>query len=82
MEYATFEGDDPGRRVRRRQRDASGTTARYECEKWSDREVRWSCTAARVSGRYVLFQTGARDRDWMIHRMDPPRRPGRADAGR
>jgi bifunctional non-homologous end joining protein LigD len=25
-----------------------------------------------VSGRYVLFKTGSRDRDWMVHRMDPP----------
>ena len=41
----------------------------------------------RVTGRYVLFQTGGKN--WMIHRMDPPQDPGRellpegitADAG-
>ncbi len=30
---------------------------------------------SRVQGRYVLFRTGSRDRDWMIHRMDPPNDP-------
>jgi bifunctional non-homologous end joining protein LigD len=29
----------------------------------------------KVEGTYVLFQT--RDRDWMIHRMDPPQDPDR-----
>src|SRR3954467_13040993 len=43
----------------------------YECEKWSDREVKVVLHGGRVSGRYVLFKTGTRDRDWMMHRMDP-----------
>ena len=29
----------------------------------------------RVQGKYVLFHT--RDKDWMIHRMDPPVDPER-----
>lgn len=29
-------------------------------------------SGTRVSGRYVLFKTGSRDFDWMVHRMDPP----------
>jgi bifunctional non-homologous end joining protein LigD len=44
----------------------------YECEKWSDREVKVVLHGGRVSGRYVLFKTGSRDRDWMMHRKDPP----------
>jgi bifunctional non-homologous end joining protein LigD len=44
----------------------------YECEKWDDREVKVVLSGERVSGRYVLFRTGKRDRDWMVHRMDPP----------
>jgi bifunctional non-homologous end joining protein LigD len=44
----------------------------YECEKWDDREVKIVLSGNRVSGRYVLFKTGSRDRDWMVHRMDPP----------
>lgn len=45
----------------------SGT---YECETWTDREVKVVLHGERVRGRYVLFAT--RGDDWMIHRMDPP----------
>jgi bifunctional non-homologous end joining protein LigD len=50
----------------------------YECEKWTDREVKVVLHGQKVSGRYVLFRTdrlGGKDkrgRDWMVHRMDPP----------
>jgi bifunctional non-homologous end joining protein LigD len=48
----------------------------YECHKWKpDREVMITFHGKRVQGRYVLFHT--RDKDWMIHRMDPPVRPDR-----
>jgi bifunctional non-homologous end joining protein LigD len=70
LDYATFEGHIPvgeygGGQVLLWDR---GT---YECEKWSDREVKVVLHGDRVSGRYVLFKTGDRDRDWMVHRMDP-----------
>jgi len=70
LEYATFEGHIPdgeygGGQVILWDR---GT---YECEKWSDREVKVVLHGSRVDGRYVLFKTGTRDRDWMVHRMDP-----------
>ncbi|CAN5296315.1 DNA polymerase ligase N-terminal domain-containing protein [soil metagenome] len=45
----------------------SGT---YELAKWSASEVMFVLHGGRVQGRYVLFRTG--DRDWMLHRMDPP----------
>ena len=74
LEYATFEGDIPkgeygGGQVIIWDR---GT---YECEKWTDREVKVVLHGERVEGRYVLFKTGDGDRDWMVHRMDPPPRP-------
>jgi bifunctional non-homologous end joining protein LigD len=47
----------------------------YECEKWSDREVKVVLHGQRVQGRYVLFRTG--EKLWMIHRMDPPQDPER-----
>lgn len=56
----------------------SGT---YETHKWQmgpeapRQEVMVTLHGSRVRGRYVLFQT--RDRDWMMHRMDPPQDPGR-----
>jgi bifunctional non-homologous end joining protein LigD len=72
IDYGSFEGDIPageygGGKVILWDR---GT---YETEKWSDREVKVVLHGSRVSGRYVLFQT--RDRDWMVHRMDPPADP-------
>ncbi|HET6817452.1 MAG TPA: non-homologous end-joining DNA ligase [Mycobacteriales bacterium] len=77
VSYASFEGDIPegeygGGKVILWDR---GT---YECEKWTDREVKVVLHGNKVSGRYVLFRTdklGGKDkrgRDWMVHRMDPP----------
>jgi bifunctional non-homologous end joining protein LigD len=71
LEYAEFEGEIPageygGGKV------TVWDHGTYECEKWSDREVKVVLHGGRVSGRYVLFKTGSRDRDWMMHRMDPP----------
>lgn len=77
IDYASFEGEIP-------QGEYGGGTVMiwdrgtYECEKWTDREVKVVLHGARVSGRYVLFRTdrlGGKDkrgRDWMMHRMDPP----------
>lgn len=71
LEYATFEGEIPAGEY------GGGSITiwdrgTYECEKWSEREVMVVLSGSRVSGRYVLFKTGSRDRDWMVHRMDPP----------
>ncbi|HET6447763.1 MAG TPA: DNA ligase D [Conexibacter sp.] len=44
----------------------------YACEKWLPRRVVVAFDGERLSGRYALFQTGRSDKDWMIHRMDPP----------
>jgi bifunctional non-homologous end joining protein LigD len=72
IDYGTFEGEIPageygGGKV------ILWDRGRYETEKWTDREVKVVLHGSRVSGRYVLFQT--RDRDWMVHRMDPPPDP-------
>ncbi|MBV9290964.1 MAG: non-homologous end-joining DNA ligase [Frankiales bacterium] len=42
----------------------------YECETWTDREVKVVLHGEQVSGRYVLFRT--KGKNWMMHRMDPP----------
>jgi bifunctional non-homologous end joining protein LigD len=44
----------------------------YECEKFRDDEVIVTFHGGRLEGKYVLFQT--KGKNWMIHRMDPPRR--------
>jgi bifunctional non-homologous end joining protein LigD len=70
MEYATFAGEIP-------EGEYGGGNVMlwdhgsYDCEKWTDRRVEVVLHGKRVSGRYVLFPTGKRDRDWMIHRKDP-----------
>lgn len=71
MEYLDFAGDIPAGEY------GGGNVAiwdrgTYLTEKWSDREVMVVLDGAKVSGKYVLFKTGSRDRDWMVHRMDPP----------
>ena len=44
----------------------------YEPEKVRDGEVIAVFHGERVQGRYALFRTGPDEKDWMIHRMDPP----------
>jgi bifunctional non-homologous end joining protein LigD len=41
----------------------------YVLEKWRPKEIMVVLHGSRVSGRYVLFPTDAKN--WMIHRMDP-----------
>ena len=43
----------------------------YEAEKFEERKVVVRFDGEKVRGRYALFQT--RGKDWLIHRMDPPR---------
>src|SRR3954463_11886113 len=47
----------------------------YDLEKWRDSEVMVVFHGERVRGRYVLFRTD--EKNWMIHRMDPPEDPDR-----
>lgn len=68
LDYGGFEGEIPageygGGKVTIWDR---GT---YDCEKWTDREVKVVLHGDRAEGRYVLFST--RGTSWMIHRMDP-----------
>ncbi len=72
LEYLDFEGVIPEGNY------GAGTmrvfdTGTYESHKFSDREVMVTFHGERVRGRYVLFRT--KDKDWMIHRMDPPQDP-------
>ncbi len=76
LEYLDFAGDIP-------EGEYGGGTMRvwdhgtYEALEWTDRKVTVVLHGERVQGRYALFRTGrdGRERDWMIHRMDPPADP-------
>jgi len=47
----------------------SGT---YACEKWLPHRVIVTFEGEKLNGRYALFKAGRTEKDWMIHRMDPP----------
>ena len=74
LEYLTFTGEIPAGEYGG---GAMGVwdTGTFETHKWDDREVMITFHGERVRGRYVLFRT--RDKQWMIHRMDPPEDPDR-----
>jgi bifunctional non-homologous end joining protein LigD len=70
LEYLDFEGEIPegsygAGRVTIWDR---GT---YVCERWEPGKVVVRFEGARLRGRYALFRAGS-ERDWIIHRMDPP----------
>jgi bifunctional non-homologous end joining protein LigD len=72
LEYLEFHGEIP------RGEYGAGTMTiwdrgTYEAEKFRDNEVIATFDGERLHGRYALFQT--REKNWMIHRMDPPDDP-------
>jgi len=46
----------------------------YELEKWEPEKVMLDFEGGRLHGRYALFRAGKSEKDWMIHRIDPPSR--------
>jgi bifunctional non-homologous end joining protein LigD len=75
IEYLTFEGDIPSGEY------GAGhmfvwDQGEYDLLERKDGKLMIDLWGERVQGRYALFRTGA-ERDWMIHRMDPPADPER-----
>jgi len=71
LEYLEFEGEIPAGEY------GAGTMriwdrGTYEVEKWEEGKVVFSFSGERLSGRYALFRAGKSEKDWMIHRIDPP----------
>src|SRR5947209_11038158 len=72
ISYIDFEGEIP-------KGEYGGGTVKvwdagwYELHKWEPKEVMITLHGGRVQGRYVLIKT--RDKQWLMHRMDPPRTP-------
>ena len=74
MEYIDFEGDIPVGTY------GAGNMfvwdhGTYDLLEEKDGKVMIVLHGKRVQGRYALFRTGKAERDWMIHRMDPPSDP-------
>jgi bifunctional non-homologous end joining protein LigD len=70
LEYGSFEGDI-GKGEYGGGQVSIWDHGEYELEKWTDTEVKVVLHGSKARGRYVLFATGGKN--WMIHRMDPPR---------
>jgi bifunctional non-homologous end joining protein LigD len=71
LEYLEFEGEIPKGEY------GAGTVkvwdrGTYELEKWEPGKVMVRFEGERVKGRYALFHAGKDEKDWMIHRIDPP----------
>jgi bifunctional non-homologous end joining protein LigD len=73
LEYLEFEGEIPAGEY------GAGTMGiwdrgAYACEKWEEGKVIVDFDGERLRGRYALFRAGRSEKDWMIHRIDPPAR--------
>ena len=79
LEYLDFEGEIPAGEY------GAGTMrvwdrGTYETHLFNDKKVEVTFHGERLQGRYGLFPIGHgadSDKDWMIHRMDPPADPDR-----
>jgi len=73
LEYLEWEGEIPKGEY------GAGTmtiwdSGTYELEKWEPEKVMVEFHGERLQGRYALFRAGKAEKDWMIHRIDPPAR--------
>jgi bifunctional non-homologous end joining protein LigD len=73
LEYLEWEGEIPKGEY------GAGTMTiwdfgTYELEKWEAGKVMVEFHGERLQGRYALFRAGKAEKDWMIHRIDPPAR--------
>jgi bifunctional non-homologous end joining protein LigD len=71
LEYLEWEGEIPEGEY------GAGTMriwdrGTYELEKWEAEKVMVRFEGERLRGRYALFHAGKDEKDWMIHRIDPP----------
>jgi bifunctional non-homologous end joining protein LigD len=79
LEYLEFHGEIPKGQY------GAGTMTiwdrgTYELHKWEEKKVEVTFHGERLNGRYGLFPIGRgpdEEKDWMIHRMDPPEDPDR-----
>ncbi len=73
LEYLSWEGEIPkGSYGAGKMRIWDSGT--YELEKWEPGKVMVAFHGERLRGRYALFRAGKAEKDWMIHRIDPPAR--------
>jgi bifunctional non-homologous end joining protein LigD len=71
LDYLSWEGEIPKGQY------GAGTmvvwdSGTYELEKWEQGKVVVDFQGEKLRGRYALFRAGKSEKDWMIHRIDPP----------
>ncbi|MGI8631838.1 MAG: DNA ligase D [Solirubrobacterales bacterium] len=71
VEYLDFEGEIPAGSY------GAGTmriveSGTYEPHRIDEEKVEVTLAGQSIQGRYGLFPTGPEERDWLVHRMDPP----------
>lgn len=79
LEYLDFHGEIPAGNY------GAGTMTiwdrgTYEAQEFTDTKITVTLHGGRIEGTYALFplaRRGETNRDWMIHRVDPPQDPGR-----
>jgi bifunctional non-homologous end joining protein LigD len=71
LSYLDFEGDIPEGNYGAG-RVLIWDRGSYDCEKLSEDKLVVVFHGKRLRGRYALFRTHGEEKDWMIHRMDPP----------
>src|SRR5262249_11171213 len=75
LEYADFRGDIPAGEY------GAGNGkiwdhGTYECQKWTDREVKVTLHGKQAQGEYALIHTGGKN--WLMHKVDSGVRKGRS----
>lgn len=70
LDYRSFEGEIPEGEYGAGQ-VSIWDHGNYDLEKWRDDEVIVTLDGEHSTGRFALFATGGKN--WLIHRMDPPR---------
>jgi bifunctional non-homologous end joining protein LigD len=76
LEYLTFHGEIPEGNYGAGKMTIWDSGS-YEPHKWEPRKIVLTFHGERLKGRYALFQAGRGEKDWLIHRMDPPADPAR-----
>ncbi|MDO9354003.1 MAG: non-homologous end-joining DNA ligase [Solirubrobacteraceae bacterium] len=71
LSYIDFEGTIPAGSYGAG-RIAIWDAGTFTLEKWREDEVILVFHGERLRGKYALFQAGKSDKDWLLHRMDPP----------
>lgn len=73
LSHLHYEDDTPVEGIPGAVRKSTWDSGDYACHEFGDEMVIVTFRGEKVAGKYAIFRTG--DKNWLIHRMDPPREP-------